>query len=180
MISSRQHVFVPSVSSCFLIAKSLFHGDFVVFYVRFDAILSFIFSLQQIVVLALSSLLQLANLFLVKSEPSDAFLLNIDLIVFSSLASVSFLTPSFPLQLLVLAPVISKASSVSPLVPIPVAFFFLLNAFRSFVFSLQRVSSHSPVSHPLLLTLTPVVTRQVFIFRFKTTLPSGCVPLYAS
>ena len=140
MISSRQHVFVPSISSCFLIAKSLFHGDFVVFYVRFDAILSFIFSLRQIVVPTLSSLLQLP----------------------------------------MLATIISIASSDALLVPIPVAFFFLLNAFRSFVFSLQRVSSHSPVSHPLLLTLTPKVARLVFIFRFETTLPSECVPLYAS
>ena len=180
MISAPQHVFVPTVSSCFLIAESLFHGGFVVFYVHFGAILSFIFSLRQIILPALSSLLQLANLFLVKFEPSDAFLLNIDLIIFFFLASVSFLTPSFPLQLLMLTPIISIASSVSPLVPIPVAFFFLPNASRSFVFSLQRVSSHLPVFHPLLLTLTPEVTRQVFIFRFKTILPSTCVPLYAS
>ena len=140
MISSPQHVFAPSVSLCFLIAESLFHGDFIVFYVHFDFILSFIFSPQQIVVPTLSSLLRLP----------------------------------------MLATIISIASSDVPLAPIPVVFFFLPDASRSFVFSLQRVSSHLPVFHPLLLTLTPEVTRQVFIFRFEKTLPSVCVPLYAS
>ena len=140
MISCRQHAFVPSLFSYFLIAESLFRGDSVAFYARSNAILSFVFFLRQIIVLALSSLLQLP----------------------------------------VLDPVIFIASSVAPLAPILAASFFLLGAFRSFVFSLQRVSSHSPVSHPLLLTLAPRVAKQVFVFRFEITLPFRCVPLYVS
>ena len=180
MTSYRQHVFVPSLSSYFPIAEFLFHVDFVVFYARFDAILSFTFSLRQIVLQALSSLLQLASLFLIKSEPSDASLPKIDPVVFSSLVGVSSPILSSPLQLVKLVLIISITSSVSLLALVLVASFFLLNAFRSFVFSLQRVSSHSPVFHPLLLTLAPEVAKQVFIFRFEITLPFRCVPLYVS